>query len=226
MSTKKSEKKDSKKNSKKTTEEVSKPEVKKEVTEKKSKKKQEVETVEETTQAETTQETTKKPRYVATRESVEKEFEELVALINAEVERLRDPKTENKSKGVKFLRTVNKKVKTLKLHALKVAKQKPATKRTNNNSGFLKPVNISSELASFIGSKKDELKSRVDVTRFICKYIKDQELQNPDDKRNILVEKDPKLKKLLNFDTKGEEPLTYYTLQKYLKTHFVPTKKA
>lgn len=225
MSTKKSEKKDSKKNTKKTTEEVPPvPEVKEPAKkEKKSKKKQEP--TEETTQTET-KETTKKPRYVATRESVEKEFDELIALINEEVERLRDPKTENKSKGVKFLRTVNKKVKTLKLHALKVAKQKPATKRTNNNSGFLKPVNISSELASFTGWKKDELKSRVDVTRYICNYIKEKELQNPDDKRNILVEKDPKLKKLLNFDTKGEEPLTYYTLQKYLKTHFVPSQKA
>ena len=38
----------------------------------------------------------------------------------------------------------------------------------------------------------------------------------------LLVEDDPNLKKLLKFDGKDKKPLTYYSLQTYLKSHFLP----
>jgi chromatin remodeling complex protein RSC6 len=60
------------------------------------------------------------------------------------------------------------------------------------------------------------------VTKFICNYIKEKDLQDPADRRNIRVEQDPSLKKLLSFDGKDKKPLTYYTLQSYLKGHFLP----
>ena len=102
-------------------------------------------------------------------------------------------------------------------------KQKQKTNRKNNtNSGFLKPVNISKEMIKFTGWDPTELKSRVDVTKFICKYIRENNLQNPEDRRQIIADK--KLAKLLEFDTTVDpKPLTYYRIQTYMKKHFLPT---
>ena len=106
-----------------------------------------------------------------------------------------------------------------------MSKVRPKTRRNNTNSGFLKPVQISKELAAFTSWAHSQPRSRVDVTKYICNYIKTHDLQDPSDRRIIKVEEDPKLKKLLNYNT-GDQPLTYYTLQTYLKTHFVPTVAA
>lgn len=163
----------------------------------------------------------RQPRQIPTRETVEKEFDDLISFIEEEVTKLRDS-APVKSKGVKFLRTVNKRVKALKAHTLRVSKQKPVNKRNNTNSGFLKPVQISKDLSKFTGWNSDELKSRVEVTKFICNYIKEKDLQDPEDRRKIRVEDDPNLKKLLKFDGKDKKPLTYYSLQTYLKSHFLP----
>jgi len=164
-----------------------------------------------------TADTTSK-RHAPTRESVEKEFNELAASIDEEIDKLRA--TASKSKGVKFLRTLNKRVKTLRTHALRVSRQR-GTRRSNTNSGFLKPVQISKDLAKFTGWDHSQLRSRVDVTKFICEYIKNRDLQDPADKRRIRVETDPSLKKLLKYEVgKDTKPLTYYSLQSYLKSHF------
>ena len=179
------------------------------------------ETVDETV---TETETVTKTRVVPTRETVEKEFDDLISSVEEEISKLRESTL--KSKGVKFLRTINKRVKTLKTHALRVSKQKPTVRRNNTNSGFLKPVAISEELANFTGWDQTQLRSRVDVTKYICNYIKEKDLQDPTDRRNIRVDQDPELKKLLSFDGKDKKPLTYYTLQTYLKTHFTPSNAA
>lgn len=163
-------------------------------------------------------ESSSKNRVAPTRESVQSEFDSLVALIDEEVARLRSNST--KSKGVKFLRSINKRLKTLRNHALRVSRQKQSTKRVNSNSGFLKPVQISKDLAKFTGWDVAQPRSRVDVTKFICDYIKTHNLQDPEDKRKIKVENDQNLKKLLRFDAKDGKPLTYYSLQTYLKSHF------
>jgi len=152
------------------------------------------------------------PRLEATRESITQHFDKLLADLDAEVKNLRA----TKCPGAKFLKNVSKTVKGLKTKSLRVMGKKPK-KRTNVNSGFLKQVAISKEMAKFIGCGADDLKSRVDVTKAICAYIKDHSLQNPKDKREILP--DSKLKKLLRID-KGDEPLTYYRVQSKLKPHF------
>ena len=181
------------------------------------------ETVPETVPETETTEDQKTSRVVPTRESVLKEFDDLVTLIETEINRLRD--NDAKSKGVKFLRVINKRVKTLKTHSLRVSKQRQTTRRNNTNSGFLKPVQISKELATFTGWNQNEPRSRVDVTKFICNYIKTRNLQDPEDRRKIRVEDDQNLKKLLKFDSKDKKPLTYYSLQTYLKNHFVPVQQ-
>jgi chromatin remodeling complex protein RSC6 len=163
----------------------------------------------------------KKPstRRVHTNETIEREFNEIVTTIEEEIKKIRE--SNSKFKGVKFLRTLNKRVKVLKKHALRVSKTKTTNRSNNTNSGFLKPVQISKDLAKFTGWDQSQLRSRVDVTKYICNYIKEKGLQDPTDKRNIRVDEDQNLKKLLKFDSRGDKkPLTYYRLQTYLKTHF------
>jgi chromatin remodeling complex protein RSC6 len=163
----------------------------------------------------------KKPRVSPTYESVEKEFSDLILSVESEIEKLRD--SSGKSKGVKFLRTVNKNLKNLKNHTLRIAKKKRVIKRDNTNSGFRKPVQISPELAKFTNWDPSKTYSRVQVTKYLCDYVRDNNLQNPADKRCILVEKDANLKRLLEHD--GKERLTYPGLQTYLKKHFVKLEK-
>jgi chromatin remodeling complex protein RSC6 len=166
----------------------------------------------------------KKSRHVPTKDSVEKEFNDLIESLDAEIQRLRESST--KSKGVKFLRTINKNLKTLRNHALRVSKQKSTTRRVNSNSGFNKQVNVSKELSKFMGTEASSTLSRKEVTKFLCSYIRQNNLQFPTDKRIIMVDKDPKLKALLKYDGKDDKPLTYPRLQTYLKSHYLPTPSA
>lgn len=157
-----------------------------------------------------------------TKESVLKNFDELLQLLNDEIVANRSSNT--RVKGVKFLRSLNKKLLVLKAHTARVMKKKQSTNRVNKNSGFLKPVQVSNEILKFTGWSDNELKSRVDVTKFICNYIKEKNLQDPADRRNILVDK--ALGKLLGYNPATEtEKLTYYRLQTYLKKHFVVSSK-
>ena len=162
----------------------------------------------------------KKKRVAPTRDSVMTIFDELISAIETEVEVLRD--SSNKSKGIKFLRTHGKKLKTLKAQAARIiSKRVPGQRKagTNTSSGFLKPVPISKEMSKFTGWDIKDPKSRVDVTKFLCNYIRQNKLQNEKDKRQILP--DTKLCKLLNFDPKtSSQPLTYFHLQSLLKAHF------
>jgi len=164
----------------------------------------------------------KKKRVVPTRESVVSSFDEVIQMVETEIASLRDSST--KAKGVKFLRSLNKRLKTLKTQVSRIKQRSSAkavsTATNNTNSGFLKPVKISSDMAKFTGWNPDDLKSRVDVTKFLCNYIRENNLQNPTDKRQIVP--DAKLSKLIKYDSKKEsEPLRYYSLQKFLKPHFM-----
>ena len=62
-----------------------------------------------------------------------------------------------------------------------------------------KPVPISEELAEFLGLTKGEMYSRQQVTQGVNKFVKDNDLQNPENRRYILLESEAglKLKSLL-----------------------------
>ena len=166
--------------------------------------------------------TTRKTRRVVTHESLVEEGDALVKMIEDEIAAIRE--SETKTKGVKFLRSLNKKVKTYKTNVVRVTKQRPRTKRNNTtNSGFLKPVRISQEMCDFTGWDPVELKSRVDVTKYICKYIKDNDLQNPEDRREIRA--DEKLRELLSYNPETDGALKYYDVQRCLKPHFLPVEE-
>lgn len=97
----------------------------------------------------------------------------------------------------------------------KYAKYKHKVKKSNSNSGLQKPMVITEDMAKFAGWTPDELHSRVDVTKVLCEYIKTHDLQNPENRRQILL--DPTLKKLLKYDN---DSLTYPHMQKHLKVLF------
>jgi upstream activation factor subunit UAF30 len=173
-------------------------------------------------QQEQTEQTESEPkqRRVPTRESVETEFDSLVDAIRSEIETIRSSTDKKKGTGVKFLRQVGKRLKLLKSDTLRVSKQRQRSNRQKNTtSGFMKQVPISKEMAKFANWDPSQLRSRVEVTKFICDYVKQHNLQNPQDRRQILP--DDKLSKLLNYDAKkSDKPLTYYYLQRVIQPHF------
>lgn len=75
-------------------------------------------------------------RGAPTRDNVLQSFDEIIKSIETEMETLREGDTKNR--GVKFLRTLNKRIKVLKNQSSRIIKDKrvSAKKGTNNNSGF------------------------------------------------------------------------------------------
>ena len=133
------------------------------------------------------------------------------------------------------LSEVNKQVKMLttqvKLLQRRVAKeQKELEKMTKGRrkkvldpnkpkrapSGFAKPTYLSKELSIFLGVSEDTLLARTEVTKKITGYVKEHDLQNPANKKEIVT--DQKLGNLLNVP--DSETLTYFNLQRYMKFHF------
>jgi chromatin remodeling complex protein RSC6 len=105
-----------------------------------------------------------------------------------------------------------------KLARSKKAKKAPkADKAGASPSGFAKPTPLSAELCTFLSLSEGSELSRTSVTRLLNQYIKDNKLQNPDDKRTILP--DDKLKVLLRLG--GDEKVTYFNLQSFMKPHYV-----
>jgi chromatin remodeling complex protein RSC6 len=84
-------------------------------------------------------------------------------------------------------------------------------------SGFVRPTKISDELAIFLGKPVGTEMARSDVSRFINGYIRVNNLQDPQNGRNI--NPDTKLRALLRLGENDE--LTYFNLQKYMKHHFI-----
>lgn len=163
-------------------------------------------------EASTSADGTRKRREV-TRETVEKSFDELLGQIDKEVETLRA----DGNKGTRFLRSIAKTLRQLKSDSLRLSSKRTRRQSAprSTNSGFMKPVKISKEMQKFTGIKDEQLVSRVDVTKAICSYVKEHNLQNSDDRRQFTP--DEKLSKLLGTN----QALTYYNLQKHIQQHFI-----
>lgn len=119
--------------------------------------------------------------------------------------------------------------------ALKEASKRSRKKRvrdensTRKPSGFASPVVVSDELYSFLesfGVKKGDPIARTDVTRYVTTYIKDKDLQNPENRREIVP--DTVLDRLFGPAMEHKDPndatsplvYTYLKLQRYLSQHF------
>ena len=92
-------------------------------------------------------------------------------------------------------------------------------------SALHKPVAISNELCKFLGFEPDTEHSRREVTQGINDYIKKHELQDPTNRRFMLLTEKPEglaLKVLLR---DPDQPVTFFNIQRYLKPHFPMSEK-
>lgn len=92
----------------------------------------------------------------------------------------------------------------------------PKEKRPAGSSQFEKQMPISKEMIKFAGWDDGVSKSRVEVTKAVWDYIKDNDLREEQNKRNCKL--NDTLKTLL--DTQ-ETSLTYPQIQKYIGKHML-----
>lgn len=108
--------------------------------------------------------------------------------------------------------------KTMKSERKKLCKDAAKNKYRGNRkpSGFAKPTKISEELCKFMSKEEGTEVARTEVTQFIIKYISENKLQNPDNRRIIMP--DEQLKTLLSI--KDNEEVNYFNIQKFMNKHF------
>lgn len=155
----------------------------------------------------TTTTTEKKKRRLVTKETFLKSSEELQTELTPLLE-------ENKKLAKMFKGFLNDAYRLLKIKTHQ-KKQKDAS-----NSGFMRPVKPSIALEKFlahIGENTTQPLTRAYLTTIICKYIKENDLQNPEDRRIIFP--DEEFKKLFQITENETEPLTYYNIQKRIQSH-------
>lgn len=147
------------------------------------------------------------------------EFEnllEIAAQMDEQAKVLRTRASEIR-KGVKLLQKDMK----VALASKRKKKVKDPNAPKREPAGFAKPTVLSPELCDFLKIEESTLVARTEVTKKITEYIKEHNLQNPANKREILL--DGPLKTLLN--PPSDAVVTFFTLQTYLKVHF-PSSKA
>lgn len=88
---------------------------------------------------------------------------------------------------------------------------------TRKTSGFQKPTGVSDQLADFLKIPRGSLLPRMDVTRKINEYIRENNLQNPSDRRKIV----PNAELHAILGTTAESEVSYFNYQGFLKGHFV-----
>jgi len=71
---------------------------------------------------------------------------------------------------------------------------------------------LSDTLAEVVG---EEILTRQKVTQLLTAYIKERELQNPEDRRQIICDK--RLKRVMD----GNSMVTFFTMQKYISPHLL-----
>ena len=108
---------------------------------------------------------------------------------------------------------VKKEMKNLKKDA-----EKNKNKGNRKPSGFAKPQRVSNELCDFMNKPEGSEVARTEVTQYIIKYIKDNSLQDTDNKKNIT----PDINLLKLFGEHNESEVTYFNLQRLMNRHFVP----
>lgn len=106
--------------------------------------------------------------------------------------------------------------------AQKASKKRKGASTDRKPSGFVKPALITAELAAFLGKPNGTEMARTEVTREINAYIREHDLQDPDNGRRIVP--DQNLATLLKVG--AEDELTYFNLQRYMSPHFIKAAAA
>ena len=92
-------------------------------------------------------------------------------------------------------------------------------------SALQKPVAISDELCKFLGFEVGSEHSRQEVTSSINSYIKEHNLQDPSNRRFILLDGSDKALALKTLLRDPDQPVTFFNIQRYLKPHYPPSAK-
>ncbi|KAJ1701651.1 hypothetical protein LUZ63_001430 [Rhynchospora breviuscula] len=91
--------------------------------------------------------------------------------------------------------------------------EKKSEGKKTGATGLMMPLQLSEELINFLGTGETSM-ARTDVVKRMWAYIKENELQDPSDRRNIIC--DEKLKELLNVDS-----FLGFSMTKLLVPHFI-----
>ena len=83
-----------------------------------------------------------------------------------------------------------------------------------------KPVSVSAELCDFLDKPHGHKIARTEVTKYLANYIRENNLQDKNNKPNISP--DDKIKSLLSSDPKynSSVQLTHFNIQRYMTKHF------
>ncbi len=157
---------------------------------------------------------TTQPTSVLNEPQVEQKVEELAEQVATEVveevsmseeERFEQQFTSLMESFKEFAKTVRdtmttfqSELKTLASQSKKLRRRtrKKGTRGNKAPNGFTKTVSVSADMLKFCGKSSGEQMSRNEVNQFIHTYIREHNLQNPENKREIVP--DSKLKKLLD----------------------------
>ncbi len=125
---------------------------------------------------------------------------------------------------INVVKTLHSNLKVLQKEVLKERKEllkkaEKSTKKVKKDrpaSGIALPTPIPDTIASFLGLPSGSKVARTEVTAKVIAYVKENKLQNPDNKR--FIRPDEKLKSLLK-PVEGDD-LTFFKIQTYLKKIF------
>lgn len=110
-------------------------------------------------------------------------------------------------------KNVNKQMRVLEREA-----KKNRLKGNRKPSGFAVPSKISTQLCNFMKKPEGSEAARTEVTRYIIQYIKENNLQNPKNKKEINPDK--ALGSLLGYKKSSKDTVTYFNIQRYMNKHF------
>jgi chromatin remodeling complex protein RSC6 len=134
-----------------------------------------------------------------------------LAEVNTQMAELREMFTALEKKTKKLNHVIDMVVK-------KELKSTTKAKRERKPCGFAVSSKVTPEMCEFMGREEGSLISRIEITKYLNLYIKEQGLENPENKQNIVP--DEKLWKILGEEARNEK-ITHFTIQKYLNKHFV-----
>jgi upstream activation factor subunit UAF30 len=117
-------------------------------------------------------------------------------------EHLRREATQQKEKETKKKKAVTKKAKA----AAKVATDGDEPPKEKRKSALTKPVELSEKLREFLGYR---VVPRTTVTKLVWKYIKEKDLQDPENRKNILC--DAEMERVFE-----KKQFTMFEMNKYL----------
>jgi len=103
----------------------------------------------------------------------------------------------------------------------KRSRNKSEKKITDAPSGITKPVAISDELAIFLGVAPGTLVPRNEVTKGVSAYVRKYELSDPTNRQRFAFTDKPEGKALFKLLGEPTEVVTYFNLQRYLKSHYI-----